>query len=320
MATAPVDVRIDVSAALAPEITGGAPLHIAAWVFVPDCLPERPTVVTLLNGGTYDRRYFHSEVEGRDGYSCAEYLRARGHVVVLPDHLGVGASDRAKTQMKATRHVAAAANHAAVEEVHARLRAGRLVEGYPAIDRFARVGGGHSMGACQTITQQAAHRTYDLCVLLGYTADGVHLSFGGKLLRMDPGPLDMTRPDYGSRSRAQLRETFHWEDVPEDVIAVDDSMLVEVPYVLGTQAATTGIVREDATLIDTPVYLCFGERDVSPAPHAEPGYFTGSPDITLHILPRAGHCHNFASTRAVLFDRMDCWIRDQTSRLVNLPV
>ena len=90
--TEPLDLRIDVSSALPDAITGGEPLDIAVWVFLPDTLPDSPTAICLLNGGTYDRRYFHFHVPGRSDYSCAEYLRARGHIVILPDHLGVGAS------------------------------------------------------------------------------------------------------------------------------------------------------------------------------------------------------------------------------------
>lgn len=112
-----------------------------------------------------------------------------------------------------------------------------------------------------------------------------------------------------------LRSTFHWDDVPEDVIAVDDALLVEVPYVLSTQAIMTGIVTGDAAKIDVPIYINLGERDVSPDPHAEPGYYTACRDITLHILPRSGHCQNFANTRLEMYDRINRWVRDQAEAL-----
>lgn len=305
----PLDLRLDVSAALPNEITGGEALDIAVWVFLPDQLPEKPTVVTLLNGGTYDRRYFHFDVPGRSDYSLAEYLRARGHVVILPDHLGIGASDRAKNQKLATRQVCAAANHAAVEQVYDRLRAGTLNPAFPALPSFFKVGGGHSMGGFATITQQAAHRTYEACLILGYTAHGVHLTIGGKLVSADVGQLDPDHSDYSLPDREILRATFHWDDVPEDVIAADNSLAVEVPYVMGAQATMTGIVTADAATIDVPVYINLGERDVSPDPHAEPGYYRASRDVTLHILPRSGHCQNFASTRLEMYHRIDHWVR-----------
>jgi pimeloyl-ACP methyl ester carboxylesterase len=315
----PLDLRIDVSGALPIDITGGEPLEIAVWVFLPDAVPDQPTVICLLNGGTYDRRYFHFEVPGRAGYSCAEYLRARGHVVVVPDHLGVGASGRAKNQMLATRQVCAAANHAAMEEVYARLASGSLVPEFPALATFVKVGGGHSMGGFQTITQQAAHCTYDLCLILGYTAYGVQLTVDGKLVSADPGELDTSQPDYALRDRTFLRSTFHWDDVPDDVIAVDDGLLAAVPYVISTQSITQGIVREDAASIKVPIYINLGERDVSPDPHAEPGFYRASRDITLNILPRSGHCQNFANSRLEMYDRIDCWVRDQAARHGKAP-
>lgn len=310
----PIDLRIDVSGALPVGITGGEPLEIAAWVFLPDALPERPTVISLQSGGTYDRRYFHIDVPGRTDYSCAEYLRARGHVVILTDYLGIGASGRAKDQMLADRQVCAVANHAALSQIYAGLRDGTVSPGFPALPQFCKAGGGHSMGGFQTITQQAAHRTYDLCLILGYTAFGVQLTVGGQMVSADPGKLDPTQPDYSLRDRAFLRSTFHWENVPDDVIAVDDSLLVEVPYVLSMQSITEGIVRDDAAAIEVPVYINLGERDVSPDPHAEPGFYRASKDITLHILPRSGHCQNFAETRIEMFDRIDRWVRERAER------
>ena len=309
----PLDLRIDVAAGLPHAVTGGEPLAIAAYVFLPDSVSAHPTVVTLLAGGTYDRRYFNVVVPGRSDYSLAEYLRSRGHVVILADHLGVGASDRAKAQMLVTREIAAAAMHAAISELHRRLADGTLAPGFPALASFVKVGGGHSMGAFLTITQQAAHRTYDLCLILGYTAFGVHLTVGGRLMSANPVALNLNGPDYVLPDRAMLRSTFHWEDVPDDVLAVDDGLAVEVPYLIGAQATIEGIVRDDAASIDVPIYINLGERDVSPDPHAEPGYYRGSRDITLHILPRSGHCQTFASTRLEMFDRIDSWVRDQAA-------
>lgn len=312
-AAEPLEIRIDISSALPTAVTREEPLSIGALVFLPDTVADPPTVITLLSGGTYDRRYFHFEVAGRTGYSLAEYLRARGHIVVLPDHLGIGASSRATDQMLVTRHIAAAANHAAMNAIYARLSAGTLCPGFPALASMVKIGGGHSMGACQTITQQAAHRTYDLCLILGYSAYGVHLTFDGQLVPADSGPLDTTMPDYILRDRSVLRSTFHWGDVPRDVLAVDDNLLVEVPYMLGAQAASMGVVREDASRIEVPLYIVLGERDVSPDPHAEPSYYRSCGDITLHILPRSGHCHNFAETRLMMYDRIDRWVGDQAA-------
>ena len=76
-------------------------------------------------------------------------------------------------------------------------------------------------------------------------------------------------------------------------------------------ALPPAITGGDAALIDVPIYINQCERDVSPDPHAKPGYYKASRDITLHVLPRSGHGQNFANTRLEMYDRIDRWVPDQ---------
>jgi pimeloyl-ACP methyl ester carboxylesterase len=307
----PIALSFDVTDKLSAELTGGRATAIAAWLFLPDDLTRlsaKPVVMTLLAGGTYDKRYFHVQIPGRTGYSAAEHLAALGNIVLVPDHLGVGESTRPAHPQLATRGQVALANHAAVTQFAARLRAGKLHPGLPAIQGFQLVGAGHSMGAMQTITQQAEYETHHAIMVLGYTADAVHLTIGGKTHPAYAGPPSQAGPDYTpGGGREPLHETFHWPDVPADVVAADDRLAVETPAVIGFASITPGVVSEDAARIKAPVYICLGERDVSPNPHLEPSYYKNSPDITLQILPRSGHCQNFASTRHVMWNRMHDW-------------
>jgi alpha-beta hydrolase superfamily lysophospholipase len=308
----PIPLSFDVAAALPADVTEGRPTEIAAWLFLPDdlaLLGPRPVTMVLLAGGSYDKRYWHVEVPGHSGYSAAEHLAGLGNVVLIADHLGVGESTRVPRQKKATRFVAAQAMDAAVRQFHERLARGALVDGLPAIPDFARIGGGHSMGAMLTVIQQARHRTHEAIMVLGYTADGVHTTRDGQRIRtadlIPPGE----GPDYPVPDRAPLHEAFHWHDVPGDVIAADDAIAVPTPSALGLTAIATGVIREEAARIDVPVYFCNGERDVSPDLHAEPGYFRACSDFTLQCLPDSAHCHNFASTRHILWNRMHSWSR-----------
>ncbi|MDO7841764.1 alpha/beta hydrolase [Sphingomonas immobilis] len=304
-----IPVSIDVTEALPVDVTEGEKIAIAAWIFpATGTPPPVPSVVALLNGGSYDKRYFHVEVPGRTGYSVAEELASRGHLVILLDHLGVGESSRIPTQMKATRQICALANHAAVLEIHQRLANGTLDPAIPAMPQFLKVGGGHSMGGFQTITQQAEHATYDRVLILGYTAIGVHLTVGGQQVPAER-PIDPAMGDYWLLDHAGIAESFHWDDVPRDVLKVDEELAVEVPTLLSNQSTQIGIVSDDAGRITVPVYICLGERDVSPRPHDEPSYYKRSGDVTLHILPKSGHCQSFASTRMQMIDRIDGWIR-----------
>jgi alpha-beta hydrolase superfamily lysophospholipase len=307
----PIPLSFDVTDALPAEATEGRRIFISAWLFFPDDLArlgERPTAMTLGAGGSYDKRYHHAVIEGHPGYSAAEHLAALGNIVLLHDHLGVGESTRLPQQPNATRQVVALANHAAAVQFHERLRSGALHAGLPPLPDFVRIGGGHSMGGMLTIIQQALHRSHDGVMVIGYTAEGVHFTMNGQKLRAaDFVPAES--PDYTRNERAPLHEGFHWDDVPAAVIAADDAMAVETPACIGLDSIRTQIVKAEAAAIDVPVYICLGERDVSPDPHAEPSYYRASRDVTLHILPRSGHCQSFASTRREMWERMHHWSR-----------
>ncbi len=312
----PISLAFDVSAALPAEITGGQCIEIAAWLFFPDDLTKlgaRPVVMTLLSGGSYDRRYFHLEIPGHSDYSAAEHLAALGNIVLVADHLGVGASSKAADQKKATRQIVALACHAAMTQCYERLRAGNLHAKLPAFADFVKIGAGHSMGGMQIITQQAEYATYDAVMILGFTTLGVHFTINGKRVRANDPPPNDSVDDYTQGGREYLHETFHWDDVAADIIAFDNALAVPTPSMLGLEALRSSLVARDAARIEAPVFICMGECDVSPDPHAEIINYKRSRDIMLYILPNSGHCHNFSSTRHQLWHRMQRWVRCVTT-------
>lgn len=91
-----ISVKIYVTAALPADGAEGGKVEIAAWIFPPSPAkePAKPTTIALLNGGTDDKRYFHFEVPGRRGYGAAAALADCGHLVILPDRLGIFSSYR----------------------------------------------------------------------------------------------------------------------------------------------------------------------------------------------------------------------------------
>jgi hypothetical protein len=56
------------------------------------------------------------------------------------------------------------------------------------------------------------------------------------------------------------------------------------------------------------VFLAFGATDVSADPHAEPSGYPACNDITVVVVPRMAHMHNFADTREQLWRRFDDWL------------
>jgi hypothetical protein len=66
-----------------------------------------------------------------------------------------------------------------------------------------------------------------------------------------------------------------------------------------------------AAELDCSVFLGFGDHDVPPVPHADVAFYPQSPDVTLFVLPKSAHCHNFASTRTQLWERIGLWADEQ---------
>lgn len=313
----PIALSLDVTEALGTDATQGRRIRLAAWLFLPDDpiqTARRPLTMTLLAGGSYDKRYHHAVVPGREGYSAAEHLARLGTIVLLLDHLGVGESTRLPDQKRATRQIAALAAHTAVEQFHQRLALGELHTGLPPIEGAVRIGGGHSMGAMQTVVQQAAHRSYDGVMMLGYTAQGVHFLFNGAQVRAADHLPEGETADYGTNDRGPLRRNFHWDDVPDDVIAYDTAIAVETPASIGHDSIRTDIIKPDAALIDVPLFFGHGERDVSPHPRQEMAFFPRCDDFTFFQLPRSAHCQTFASTRHLFWNRMHAWARGVSRR------
>jgi pimeloyl-ACP methyl ester carboxylesterase len=319
-----VDVSIPVKVPVAPGARG----HVAATVFLPDPVPAAPTVMFALPGGGYSRGYFDLHFPGHEGYSQVEHHVARGVVFVAMDHLGVGASSTDANDVLTIEHIAAA-NDQAVREILARLRAGALVEGCAAIEAGLVVGTGQSMGGGVSIIMQGRHRTYDAIMPLGYSAvhtslpqrrpemrEAIKAVFGG--FSRATRPQDLSVP-HSSEQIPDFLYPFHCEDVPKDIVEADLAggyPLRQTPPSWGSATVprcvvammSRGYVAEEAASVDVPVFLGFGERDVSETPHNEPTMFPRATDITVFVVPQMAHMHNFASTRRLLWERSLDWV------------
>jgi pimeloyl-ACP methyl ester carboxylesterase len=306
------DVDFDVSA-----VADGA--HVAASLFVP---PPRPgsggptAVLVCLPGGTYTRAYWDLAVPGRAGYSFAEDMAARGHVVVALDNPGTGASSGPPDGGDVTIEMWGRAAAEVAAQVRDRLRPDWG-------DDLVVVGVGHSMGGYALIAQQAVGGNYDAVAILGTSNQpmaGVYSTEAGA-----PPPDDQHRElvdqmvgsahhGYLQPDRESLRALFHLADVPPDVLAADDGPATRVPVGAAIGAVEPGAYREAAGKITVPVFLAFGEVDVSPSPHTEVAAYSASGDVRLVVLQGSAHCHNAATTRQLLWDRLASWIAEIATR------
>jgi pimeloyl-ACP methyl ester carboxylesterase len=168
---------------------------------------------------------------------------------------------------------------------------------------------------------QARDPVYDAVALLGY---GVQIT---NVYEHDASANDLevrvqeniaiacefsgARPDdsHINPSRENLTAMFYGGEVPQDVIDADTAVQSRVPLRAAAEVTTPGFVEQYTPRLDVPVFLAFGAAiDVSPNPYGEPANYTGSSDVTLYLVPKAGHCHNFGSHRAQLWDRIAAWV------------
>ena len=321
-----IALKIDVS----PAVKLPAPLEVALTVYLPEMarMPARPIIMVAFPGGGYSQGYFDMQFAGHSHYSEAEHHVAAGLIFVAGDHLGVGASSIPDFS-KLSIEMIAAANDYAVRQVCARLEAGSIAPDFPPLKGAVKIGIGQSMGGCITIVMQGNHRTYDAIAPLGYSAIHTVLPQRSEAAyRQGMQAHQYSRTD--DLSRMSVAETsvkipdfvypFHWEDVPKDILDADMSggyPLRKTAPPFGSltlpncavQMMAPGCVACEAAAIEVPVFVGVGERDTCPDPHAEPSAYKRSRDVSLFIVPRMAHMHNFASTRALLWDRLIDWSR-----------
>jgi pimeloyl-ACP methyl ester carboxylesterase len=290
------DFRLDV----------GDGLELAGTYF-PPLYDDQPgagrAVLICLPGGTYTRGYFDLDMPG---YSYARDAAERGFPVVSFDQLGTGESSRPDRDLELSDQARA---------VDAALR--RLPDLIGRAGPFLAVG--HSMGGYVAMVQQAAHRSYAGLAILGTTNGAVGpLGLPEDMVSAAATPEGRAAlieqiaggmPDlYIEGDRSALQAWFHLADVPEDVVERDlASTLTVVPRRAAAASSVPFVTAAEAAQVDVPVFLAYGETDVSTDPRQEPAAFARSPAITLFVLPRSGHCHNMASSRQLLWDRLARW-------------
>lgn len=280
---------------------------MSAWLFAPDDVAAEGPVDLLVcfSGAGFGKRYWHSEFAGHAGYSFAERFTSPSRLVLALEHLGTGDSGRPQPVAELTRQVAADADAAAVAQVVEGLTSGRWLPPVPG--PITPVGVAHSMGGMVLITQQARHATFDRLAVLGWTNIGLQADYDVEALAAQVATMGYVPSD-----RASMRPLFHAPDVPVEVMDADDAAATVTPAPLGADALRPGIVRAEAAEVACPVFLAYGEYDLSPSPHEEPAAYAASRDITLVLLPGSAHNHNFSSARFRLWDRLDAWLGTRT--------
>lgn len=320
-----IELRIDVS-----EAAGlGEPIGMAATIFLPDpaALPDRPAAIFGAPGGGYSRGYFSLNFSGHQGYDEAAWHVTRGMIYVAIDHVGVG--DSSIPDLASISFQTLAATHdSCVRQIAGMIEQGSLGHGFPACPGLFRLGMGQSMGGGVTILAQGRFATFDAIAPCGVSAIHTALpqrnadEFELGKARFAAVQADDTAQSHLTTSHQGVDYVypFHWEDVPADIVEADmvggypirqtapEFGSLTIPH-CAVQMMIPGCFAADAARITVPVLVGLGERDTCPDPRAEPRAYAASPDISVYIVARMAHMHNFASTRELLWQRLHGWTR-----------
>jgi pimeloyl-ACP methyl ester carboxylesterase len=314
-------VREDVSL----EVPAGT--LTATVVAAPTRTGGRPgALIVCVPGMTYRRAYYDARIPGHAGYSFAERAALHGHVVVCLDNLGTGESGPALGPGEVGLDELGSAAAQAADLVRSRLAAGDLLDRLPAQALASVIGVGHSMGGGVITAAQARHSGFTAVAALGFTTQALagiyepapneeELTFAerrdwarahipAKLWGRAWDELD----PYFEIERAGFADLFYAADVPADVVAYDTEAATVSPRQAALDIITPGLAARYTAAITTPMFLAFGSVDLSPDPRREVESYAQSRDITLFLLEGSAHCHNLASSRALLWERMLAWI------------
>lgn len=327
------EVRIEVGEAIGAAI----PQQIAGTVYWPDNMDGdgRDIVIFASPGGGYSQHYFNMSFPGHEGYSEAEYHTSRGIVFVAMDHLAVGESSLEMVETL-TFEQACDANDAFVRVVMQQLRVGTVSPDLRALNDAFVVGIGQSMGGGVTMGMQSRKETFDAIVPMGKSA--LHTSLPQptfELFEIGRSIFQFSRSTPLAELSIQMTSSripdfvypFHWPDTPQEIVAAD--MEGGYPARDPAKAPKFGSVTtpryavammspaymtSDAARIKVPVMMVAGERDTLPDPRREPTAFLNSSDVSVFIVPRMAHMHNFAPTRRLLWQRVADWSMMQARR------
>ncbi|MFC9838398.1 alpha/beta hydrolase [Rhodococcus sp. NPDC127530] len=326
-----ITVRSNVSAALGTD----EKLETVATVCLPEDSSAVNTVCFAWPGGGYGRRYYTFDMpDDVGGHGQAGWHVRRGWVFVAVDHLAAGESSQPQSPEKLTYEVLVAANQATVENISELLSSGTLTAGFGPVSDPCTIGVGQSLGGAVLVLHQGQRKAFDGVGVLGWS--GKHSS-----VWMPPGSPHVPRPyiprgtNVGELSHevhtSAMPEMalcadgfplctpgFHYDDEPADIVAVD---MIDFPARRGElpewASATIppcsmtmmspGAVAPEAASIDVPVFLGLGERDACADPFGEPKSYPASADVSVAVIPRMSHMHNFAHTRERLWTRLHSW-------------
>jgi len=253
----------------------------------------------------------------------ADYLAARGFIVAAFDHLGVGNSSSVDDIFLVTPRLASAVNDYAHRAVVGGLVSGTLVPGLPPLPDLVPIGVGHSMGGMLLGVQQARHATFTSVAVLGHGVglptvlteeelSGAHDGNMGEEVVVTLARTRFAAPAAPAASRPPPG-SFLPADLAEPVRTAFAAQQTELLFSCGLTAMLPGSTDREKAAITAPVFLGFGEDDLTQDFMGCVALYKATNDISLFVLRGAAHCHNQSALRTMLWDRLARWARGYPS-------
>ncbi|TZG27887.1 alpha/beta hydrolase [Sphingomonas montanisoli] len=269
----------------------GAPATIRGDLFLPEGAPR--LLMVCIAGGGMNRHYFDLPTPpGEEEASFVRAMMAKGFAVALLDFLGIGDSDEPADPFRLTPDLHAQALAAATRALQAQTG-------------LRTVGVGHSFGAGLNVAIQAHDALHLGLALLG---------FGVAPLARLTMPAEADLPIEEARARfaefAENRFKTPYLTI-EPMGGPRGAMLTTAnDRLLATSAYATVLphtFKPEADLIDVPLLIGLGDKDLHGEPREAIRHFPKSRDITLIELPETRHNHFVYPSRTHLFDRIAHW-------------
>jgi pimeloyl-ACP methyl ester carboxylesterase len=315
------NIRIDVTGKVGGGLTRQLQQTVTVHLPDPTELLDPPIVMFGLPGGGAGRGFWCLETNETTAWSQARYHADRGVVYVSVDHLGAGESTSDDVE-DFTMEVTTAGNIATVREILLRLADGTLIDGFPAVSDPVTIAMGQSMGAYFLIQMQGQQAPFEAVAIMGYSC--IHTVIP---VRPDEDPLPppgiprnsspATLGVWADRGQAQDQKSRDRRLFYMSFFNKHDGWIIEEKFLVPAFSATMpggvkhalsrGVVAEEASRIECPVFLGFGERDVTQNPWAEPAGYFRSRDIRLAVIPGLAHGHNFETRRTEFWTRLHPW-------------
>jgi hypothetical protein len=165
--------------------------------------------------------------------------------------------------------------------------------------------------------QQARHSTFAAVAILGHgvglpsvlTDEELRIVGAGAITEeviielartrfSRPSAPGDTRPPPGS---------FLPRDLPEAVRGAFMAQQADLLFSCGLTSMLPGATDGAKEAIVVPVFLGFGDDDLTNEFVACVALYKAARDITLFVLPESAHCHNQSALRTVLWDRVAHW-------------